>query len=75
MFITSLNRLNIHNKLMINKLIIVTTGSVLAQDIAIDPEDVTLGKAEYSPFLNRGYPQQVYWGDTHVHTSYSTDAE
>ncbi len=33
-----------------------------------------LGKQEYSPYLNAGYPQQVYWGDTHVHTAYSTDA-
>lgn len=47
---------------------------VSAQDMVIDPDDVTLGKPEYSPFLNRGYPQRVFWGDTHVHTSYSTDA-
>ena len=33
-----------------------------------------LGGKEYSPYLNIGYPQRVFWGDTHVHTSYSTDA-
>ena len=37
-------------------------------DIAIDTEDVKLGQKEYSPYLNRGYPQQVFWGDTHTHT-------
>lgn len=31
-------------------------------------------KKEYSPHLNQNYPQQVFWGDTHLHTSYSTDA-
>ncbi len=45
-----------------------------AQDVALDPADVTLGKAEYSPYLSHGYPDRVYFGDTHVHTSFSTDA-
>jgi hypothetical protein len=39
-----------------------------------DPNDSTFGKKEYSPYLDIGYPQRVFWGDTHVHTSYSTDA-
>ncbi len=46
----------------------------LAQDVAIDTKDVQLGKAEYSPFLDHGYPDRVYFGDTHMHTSYSTGA-
>ena len=29
---------------------------------------------EYSPYLDRGYPQKVLWGDTHLHTGWSTDA-
>ena len=28
----------------------------------------------YSPYVNRPYPTNVYWGDTHVHTTLSGDA-
>lgn len=43
-------------------------------DLSGEADDVTIGKKEFSPNLDRGYPQRVFWGDTHVHTSYSTDA-
>jgi len=33
-----------------------------------------IGENEYSPYLDIGYPQRVFWGDTHTHTSFSTDA-
>ena len=28
----------------------------------------------YSPYAREDFPQQVFWGDTHLHTSLSTDA-
>jgi len=31
-------------------------------------------KPSYSPYAGRGFPTQVYWGDTHVHTDNSLDA-
>src|SRR6266480_560046 len=46
----------------------------LAQDVDVNPKNVTLGKAEYCPYLDHAYPDRVYFGDTHLHTSYSTDA-
>ena len=29
---------------------------------------------EYSPFVNKSFPRNVYFGDTHLHTTYSPDA-
>ena len=31
-------------------------------------------QAEYSPYINDKFPNNVYFGDTHLHTSYSADA-
>ena len=43
-----------------------------AGEVAIDPEKVTLGARHYSPFVDQSYPNRVFWGDTHLNTSYST---
>ncbi|WP_263289598.1 DUF3604 domain-containing protein [Tateyamaria pelophila] len=45
-----------------------------AGDVAIDADDVALGAKHYSPYLNQSYPNRVFFGDTHLHSSYSTDA-
>ena len=29
---------------------------------------------EYSPYLQEDFPNQVFFGDTHLHTSFSADA-
>ena len=46
----------------------------LAQEISVQEGDVKIGRKEYSPYLYQAQPNQVFWGDTHLHTSYSTDA-
>lgn len=43
-------------------------------DFAIDPEDGLLNKNHYSPFVGQTFPNRVFWGDTHLHTSFSADA-
>jgi hypothetical protein len=51
-----------------------TRPSATAQDVARPrPEDLQRSK-NYSPYVDRKYATQVYWGDQHLHTSFSADA-
>ena len=56
-------------------LVLMLAAGASAQDYAIEKEDVKIGQKEYSPYLNRGYPQRAFWGDTHTHTSLATTQE
>ena len=51
-------------------MILVVTGSAFAQDVPPPREK----KVTYSPYPTQTFPNRVYFGDTHLHTSYSTDA-
>lgn len=48
--------------------------SAFALDIHPAKEDVKPPKKEYSPYVEDHFPNRVYFGDTHLHTSWSTDA-
>jgi len=39
-----------------------------------DLQKVFPKKHPYSPYADRHFPERVYWGDTHLHTSFSFDA-
>jgi Protein of unknown function (DUF3604) len=43
---------------------------------AVNPEAAAKAfpKRGFSPYANRNYPTQVFWGDQHVHTGWSVDA-
>ena len=45
-----------------------------ASQLQAEPDEVVVGQKQYSPYLNRTFPDRVLWGDTHLHTSISTDA-
>jgi hypothetical protein len=53
------------------------SGQALAQYVPLGDQEslseVYPGKA-YSPYAERSFPSQVYWGDTHLHTALSMDA-
>jgi hypothetical protein len=55
-------------------LAVAVTYPVLAQDMHPAREDVQPPKNEYSPYVDDHFPTNVYFGDTHLHTSWSTDA-
>ena len=47
------------------------SGSALAYD---DAPGALPGDRSYSPYPEQTFPNRVFFGDTHLHTSYSTDA-
>jgi hypothetical protein len=52
-------------------------GAALAQDIGHPDPEVIKGLypgETYSPYAQRSFPSNVYWGDTHLHTGLSLDA-
>ena len=49
-------------------------GYAAAQDFGVSKQDYHQPSIPYSPFVNDHFPQNVYFGDTHLHTSWSADA-
>lgn len=48
--------------------------SEVSSDLNLDAIAVVPGERNYSPYPGADYPSNVYFGDTHTHTSYSADA-
>ena len=46
----------------------------LAQELTLTRENTVQAQSDYSPFVDQHFPTQVFWGDTHLHTSNSPDA-
>src|SRR4051794_34809390 len=59
-------------------LVLFVAVPLIGQDTG-EPDKASLEKAypsklPYSPYADRHFPERVYWGDTHLHTSFSMDA-
>lgn len=58
--------------------VMIMTAALLLRSLA--PESTGSASAQpdqsknYSPYADRRYPTQVFWGDQHLHTSFSCDA-
>ncbi len=59
---------------VVGAILILATGTVIAQDFGGEPDPANFGGKSYSPYANRNFPGQVFWGDTHLHTALSFDA-
>jgi hypothetical protein len=56
-------------------LLVVPGGPMLAQDTGTpDSSRVVQQPNPYSPYVDQFFPQRVFWGDAHHHTSYSVDS-
>ena len=51
-----------HRHLLVSTILVVVAVQALAEE-------------SYSPYTEKSFPQQVYWGDTHLHTNLSVDAD
>jgi len=52
----------------------MASGLAIAQDITPARSEFSPPKKEYSPYAEDHFPNQVYFGDTHLHSAWSTDA-
>lgn len=51
--------------------------AILALSLPVTAQDAhgpSTNKIEYSPYPGNDYPNQIFFGETHLHTSYSADA-
>ena len=55
-------------------LIALMGSAASGQDFTVQENDTIAAEDDFSPFVDRHYPDRVYWGDTHLHTANSPDA-
>jgi len=60
--------------LVFTALLFASSSAYATTAAMFDKEHTKLQKKEFSPYVNRGYPTHVYFGDTHLHTRLSVDA-
>jgi hypothetical protein len=67
-------RRNIHNLFIVFLFVGISTTASVAQDLMPAQDEYQAPKSEYSPYPDDHFPNRVLFGDTHLHTAWSTDA-
>ncbi len=55
-------------------LVVLPGGSALAQEWTLEKDQLVEQPKPYSPYVDQHFPQQVFFGDTHHHSSFSVDS-
>jgi len=66
--------MNLSKSFLSALILCLSTSIVSAQEWTPQQEQRPERKPEYSPYVDDHFPQRVYWGDTHHHSSYSFDS-
>jgi hypothetical protein len=64
----------IHSLFIAVLLVGLSATAALAQDLVPAQDEYQAPKREYSPYPDDHFPNRVLFGDTHLHTAWSTDA-
>jgi hypothetical protein len=65
---------HIHSLFIAVLLVGLSATAALAQDLVPAQDEYQAPKREYSPYPDDHFPNRVLFGDTHLHTAWSTDA-
>jgi hypothetical protein len=60
--------------LILTALALLTAGPALGQEWTPDKDHQVKKPKPYSPYVDQHFPQRVFFGDTHHHSSYSVDS-
>ncbi len=55
-------------------LVVLPGGSALAQEWTLEKDQLVEQPKPYSPYVDQHFPQRVFFGDTHFHSSLSVDS-
>lgn len=63
-----------HLHFVLATVFVIALPAAMAQEFSGEPDEDAFEGPSYSPYAGRNFPDQVYWGDTHLHTTLSFDA-
>ena len=55
-------------------LVVLPSASALSSELMMDKDQLVEKPQSYSPYVDQHFPQRVFFGDTHFHSSLSVDS-